>query len=154
MNLLKNKICSVCKVNKKTSLFYKRSSGILHNECRECFLKRCHRYYLKNQKVIYKRTKKYALLHQEESRKYKKDWYFRNRDSECKRSKLKKDSEPEKYKARYKINNCIKLGKIKRHMCFCGKNAEAHHEDYSRPLEIVWLCPSHHRELHIKRLKK
>lgn len=27
----------------------------------------------------------------------------------------------------------------------CGKKAEAHHNDYTKPLEIVWLCRQHHR---------
>lgn len=31
----------------------------------------------------------------------------------------------------------------------CGNgNVVAHHEDYSKPLEIVWLCKSHHSERH------
>lgn len=27
-------------------------------------------------------------------------------------------------------------------------NVEAHHADYSRPLDVVWVCPSHHRQAH------
>jgi hypothetical protein len=27
----------------------------------------------------------------------------------------------------------------------CGAKAEAHHNDYSKPLEVVWLCRKHHR---------
>jgi hypothetical protein len=30
---------------------------------------------------------------------------------------------------------------------------EAHHEDYTKPLDVVWLCQKHHRERH-KMLKK
>jgi hypothetical protein len=31
----------------------------------------------------------------------------------------------------------------------CGKpNAHAHHEDYSQPLLIKWLCPEHHGIIH------
>lgn len=31
--------------------------------------------------------------------------------------------------------------------CDCSK-VEAHHPDYSRPLDVVWLCNKHHREAH------
>ncbi len=33
----------------------------------------------------------------------------------------------------------------------CGEGAHAHHEDYSKPLEVVWLCPRHHGERHQRR---
>lgn len=32
--------------------------------------------------------------------------------------------------------------------CVCGKPAHAHHEDYSKPLMVVFLCPLHHALRH------
>ena len=33
--------------------------------------------------------------------------------------------------------------------CVCGKpNAHGHHEDYTKFLEVVWLCRKHHAERH------
>lgn len=29
-----------------------------------------------------------------------------------------------------------------------GTDVEAHHADYSRPLDVVWLCKAHHEQLH------
>lgn len=30
----------------------------------------------------------------------------------------------------------------------CSRKPHAHHPDYSSPLGVVWLCPSHHRLAH------
>lgn len=30
----------------------------------------------------------------------------------------------------------------------CGEKAEAHHPDYDRPLDVVWLCQMHHKQAH------
>lgn len=31
----------------------------------------------------------------------------------------------------------------------CGSEiVDAHHDDYSKPLDVRWLCPLHHRRLH------
>ena len=56
---------------------------------------------------------------------------------------------PEKYKARYTLRNAIRTGLIKRGTCeVCGNTkTEAHHDDYSKPFEVKWLCHKHHCEL-------
>jgi hypothetical protein len=59
--------------------------------------------------------------------------------------------EPEKYRARNAVNNAIRDGRLARRVCeTCGKKAEAHHEDYSKPLDVKWLCVLHHHERHRK----
>lgn len=60
---------------------------------------------------------------------------------------------PEKYKARYQLRNAVKLGKvIKPEFCDIpdceSKARDAHHEDYSKPLEVMWFCLLHHKEIH------
>lgn len=30
----------------------------------------------------------------------------------------------------------------------CNEKPEAHHYDYSQPLEVIWLCRAHHRQTH------
>jgi hypothetical protein len=49
------------------------------------------------------------------------------------------------------LSNAIKYGSIKRLPCeICGsKKSEGHHEDYSKPLDVVWLCSRHHSDRHI-----
>jgi hypothetical protein len=47
------------------------------------------------------------------------------------------------------VGNAIKYGRISKLPCFvCGDKAHAHHPDYDRPLDVVWLCPQHHKEAH------
>ena len=56
---------------------------------------------------------------------------------------------PERKNAQAKVFRALLSGKLTKQPCFiCGEKAEAHHPDYSRPLDVVWLCPSHHREAH------
>lgn len=52
--------------------------------------------------------------------------------------------------ARSYLNVYIRRGSIKKMPCIiCGDaNSQAHHDDYSKPLEVKWLCRDHHLELH------
>jgi hypothetical protein len=57
-----------------------------------------------------------------------------------------------KNSARVKVHVAKMLGKIKMLPCeICGELlVEAHHTDYSKPLDVKWLCIKHHRILHRK----
>jgi hypothetical protein len=63
----------------------------------------------------------------------------------------------QKIRARRTVNDAIRRGKLLRQPCAkCGAlKANAHHHDYSKPLDIQWLCsPCHgeeHRLSHCKR---
>lgn len=48
------------------------------------------------------------------------------------------------------VARAIRTGKLARQPCdVCGrKDSHAHHDDYSKPLDVRWLCPPHHREVH------
>jgi hypothetical protein len=60
--------------------------------------------------------------------------------------------EPRRVKviARSYANVYLRRGKIMRRPCErCGSpDAEMHHDDYSKPLEVRWLCRDHHNLLH------
>jgi hypothetical protein len=64
--------------------------------------------------------------------------------------KTQRERFPEHFKARRITTDAIRTGKIKRKPCeICGyQPANAHHDDYSKPLEVRWLCDKHHREAH------
>lgn len=55
---------------------------------------------------------------------------------------------PEKRRAQNAVYSAIKKGVIVRGDCWCGERGEAHHPDYSKPLDVVWLCKLHHEKLH------
>ncbi len=48
------------------------------------------------------------------------------------------------------VARAVKSGKLVRGCCsVCGaENSVAHHEDYDKPLDVVWYCQAHHKERH------
>lgn len=60
---------------------------------------------------------------------------------------------PERYQAQTAVGNAIRDGKLEKgEICEiqgCARtDVHAHHEDYSKPLEVRWLCPLHHHRGH------
>lgn len=82
-------------------------------------------------------------------REYNKEWRKKNGYHNEINSQLRY---PEKVVARKKLNYAVKKGIILKEPCLvCGcMNSQAHHEIYSLPLEVVWLCSLHHMNLHRK----
>ena len=57
--------------------------------------------------------------------------------------------------AQWTLNNAVRDGHIKRQSCReCGAKAQAHHHDYSKPLDVIWLCPKHHKAEHCRMQRK
>lgn len=56
----------------------------------------------------------------------------------------------EKVAAHNKVAKSIMNGSLIKLPCqICGnEKSNAHHEDYSKPLDIIWLCRKHHEEIH------
>lgn len=52
----------------------------------------------------------------------------------------------EKIYARKQVYLNLRAGRLKKEPCWaCGNPlVQAHHEDYKKPLEIIWLCKVHH----------
>lgn len=57
---------------------------------------------------------------------------------------------PNRDLARNMVSNAIRDKKLFKLPCLiCGEEkVEGHHPDYSRPLDVIWLCNKHHREAH------
>ena len=60
------------------------------------------------------------------------------------------DAERQKQIARAIARKSISRGRLHRQPCeVCGcLPVDAHHDDYSQPLAVRWLCPTHHRQHH------
>ncbi len=59
------------------------------------------------------------------------------------------ESHPDRRAAQNAVAYALRTGRLKAEPCAeCGAKAHAHHPDYSRPLNVVWLCPLHHARAH------
>lgn len=132
-----NKRCFKCNKIKDINSFYKHKNmadGHL-NKCKECTKKDIKRRYLdpeSKQKIVAYEKKRF----QDPKRKLKLHFYV---------LKMREKS-PGKYRARTKLNNALRDGRIIKKPCaICGDvNSEAHHKDYRKYLDVIWLCRKHH----------
>ena len=117
-------------------------------------------YYNKNKE----RKKKQAIDNyydnHEKRKKQKRDWAERNKEklSEYRKryAPLYRKRKQSEQKARWTLGNAIRNGKIKRpNKCsICGKNGliHAHHDNYNKPLEVVWVCHQCHFKKHRRKI--
>lgn len=148
------KTCFKCKRSLPHDQFYKHAAmadGLL-GKCKDCTKADVAVRAVEKRDYISKYEKQRASLpHRIEGRK-------RYNSSPAGRAAhagaLKRSAEkfPEKAKARIALGNAVRDGRVCRKPCeVCGSDkAEGHHEDYAKPLEVRWLCNTHHREAHRK----
>lgn len=135
----KQKCCFKCLKTKPLCAYYKhKHMGDGHlNKCIECAKQdeatRYNNNFLKIREYEQKRFK-------DPKRKAKVIEYQR----------IRRKKYPEKNKARNKVRRAIKSGKLIRLPCVkCGElKSQAHHHDYSKPLDVIWLCFKCHRLEH------
>lgn len=70
------------------------------------------------------------------------------------RKRRYKHAHPERHAAHAEMTKAIRSGRLIPQPCEkCGEEkVEGHHDDYSRPLSVRWLCKKHHLEAHGGRL--
>ena len=65
-----------------------------------------------------------------------------------------RDRYPEKYAARTLLGNAVRDGRIEKpeqcSLCPSTDRIQGHHEDYCKPLEVIWACEKCHRKLENK----
>ena len=83
----------------------------------------------------------------EYNKNYNRIWRKKN-GYETERKSQKKF--PDKLYAGNIVRKLVHQGKLIRGNCeVCFKpKAQGHHPNYCKPLDIRWLCPEHHRQVH------
>ena len=154
------KKCTSCLVEQTIETnFYKHpkmADGYL-TKCKKCVKSRVKKHRAENIETFraYDRTRYHtSLARKEAARLSHRKWVIKNPNGPTAASNYWRGKNPEKYKAQNTVNNAIRDGKLERETCvICGEKAQAHHEDYSSPLAVVWLCPEHHSLHHVKKRK-
>lgn len=150
------KTCKDCGVHKPLTDYYAHSAmsdGHL-SSCKECVKSRVKLHREKNIERVRKydrnrpNHKERVQKTLERERQKKKDPEYRAKIAAQKREWQRKNAE--KRAAHVLLNNAVRDGRVKKLPCVvCGSElSEGHHEDYTKPLEVVWLCRKHHAEAH------
>ena len=149
-----NKKCKKCELEKDVSEFYSHF-GMKDERlsfCKDCVKNRIRNYRLEHLEEYIKRER---LKSRNQSLKpayqnQKKEWAKKNRDKIRVSSRKWCLKNKEKRRAHSALWRGILKGLIKRSPCeICGElKVCAHHTDYSKPLEVSWLCQRHHRNSH------
>jgi len=149
----KNKVCFRCGKEKPFIDFYKHprmADGHL-NKCKTCTKKDVSGNYRKNIEhyTEYEKTRMH-LPHRVKAR----EEYAQTEQGKITGNKAKRKyaaRNPEKQKATCAVNNAVRDGRLQKLPCKnCGskKRVHGHHDDYSKPLDVIWLCPRCHKEYH------
>lgn len=146
------KPCTACGLVKPLSDFYRNKiiSDGHENTCKPCFRKRQNKWRWEN--IAKVRAAQRAFVHSEESIANKKAWTnsAAGKASHARATARWRAKNRIKCRAHKKLNNAIIRGELTRQPCEkCGvRKVDAHHDDYSKPLQVRWLCRKHHVEFH------
>lgn len=148
------KTCFKCNSQKALSEFYrhpKMADGHL-GKCKECTKKDSRNTDLKLRSTVEGIIQDRAR-HRLKHRKYRASG--RQKEYSKKAACLKKyrHSHPPVAKAHGAVHRAIRSGKLLRQPCEkCGAvPAQAHHPSYAAPLDVQWLCVTHHAEADVQR---
>lgn len=161
---LQIKTCRRCLTPKPVSEFYPQSMGRggWRSYCKACNRVASSEWASKNidraRTANTAKMKRWRLAHPERWREICRkaaikfralhpDSFKRHRIENDRRQKAR---HPERLAAKQAVLIATRCGKLVRMPCeVCGEaKTHGHHDDYSKPLTVRWLCPSHHREHH------
>lgn len=148
------KTCRECNAEKELSEFYKHPrmlDGHL-NKCKECVKARVHKHRNANIERFREYDKKRSM---NPDRVRARREYVKTDAGKKTKQKAEKNYRhryPMKYAAHVLFGNAVRDGKIIREnscsVCKSNYKVEAHHDDYTKPLEVRWLCEPCHKKWH------
>jgi|SRR5208283_420346 len=165
------KLCSRCKKIKPVSEFYRnlKSKDGLRYECKECqsnyrkIYSQLFKEHIAKVKKAYdqseagkKRKAKFMSKYystekgKETIKKNSRNSYYKRKDKVIEHIKNYQANNPLKHQVHIIVMRELRNGILIKGLCEgCGSiKVDAHHDDYSKPLDIRWLCRSHHRLWH------
>lgn len=138
-------------------------NGILHKQCCKCGeMKSMDKFYPCSQTKDGRYATcaecrrlngiKYYYAHSAKISAYRKEFAKQHRDIYRRHSKKYGAKNPDKLNAHSAVRRALRAGKLKKCNCeVCGSPfVHAHHDDYSKPLCVRWLCALHHKQVHLK----
>ena len=149
------KKCFRCETVKRAGEFYKHAKmadGRL-NKCKDCTKADVRKNVEKNpeKRAEYERERYQRPERKAASAESARKFHKRNPGKAVEYQRTARARAPEKNKARAAVSRAMRSGKLVREPCeSCGAaKSEGHHEDYTKPLDVRWLCRkchcAHHR---------
>lgn len=132
------KTCGKCK-EKKAAAEFSRDCRSPDGRARRCRL--CNR----------RAVAEWQKNNPENHRKSDAKWSAKNRHVKNSAYYSYAKRHPNKVRAHQAVQKALKSGRLKKRSCtICRKKrAHAHHDDYSKVLDVIWLCHKHHLERHV-----
>lgn len=98
-----------------------------------------------------RRSKKWREANRERHLEVKRNYRRRHAERLATEEQERNLREPQKRKARDMVNARVRRGTMSKGPCEresddCLGPIQAHHDDYSKPLDVRWLCARHHCE--------
>lgn len=97
-----------------------------------------------------RRASRYHEKNREARLEENRRWREANRERIRQREAERRAADPEKVRQRVRIKAAARKAHPVRQICEidgCVELGERHHDDYSKPLKIRWLCHRHHISL-------
>lgn len=107
-----------------------------------------------NPEIHRQRRLKWRLENPEKYLEQKRRYRVVNAEKSRRSVRKYQNENPEKLRAHRLVYWAVKSGKLTKHPCYvCGnEKSEGHHYDYTKPLDVIWVCRKHHRQEHEKML--